>query len=423
MLHDYRYPDAPRYRNVPEAKIVRFLCSPFALAQGRVAEETRAMEALLDHLVVIGLPFRRAAGGERLFDLGEMVNFIKFAHYALGEPVWRERSVATMRRLTLREDAAAEPAEPPDYTGLPTPAYAVTITRRFSPHALRPGAVLRLNMPKPLNAAHGSHRLVWLRTDGAVQEPYDEGSRYCLKVRLDAPSETVVALRHEFTPGQTLTAPDGGETDLRRYLHPTEGLAVVTPQIATLAKRLDLDAADAPRSLKTIWDYVFHELSFGFIQYDRLDPEDPLAWGLEHRRVDCRTGSALIVALCRAANIPARMVSGYTLHPALATSHTWLEAWTEGEGWRPYDTYAIDLAGGDEASPWRQHYFGQIDPRFMAEIPPRHFCGLGSPRLPPRWQLSMGLTDEGATTWFHDVETFAPLYSETVAVQRIHAPR
>jgi transglutaminase-like putative cysteine protease len=192
---------------------------------------------------------------------------------------------------------------------------------------------------------------------------------------------------------------------------------VVTPQIRALAERLAL-SSDAPRrSLETIWDYLFDEISFGFIHYDRLAPGDPLAWGLDNRRVDCNTGSALVVALCRAVGIPARMICGYTLHPVMGTSHTWFEVWFEGEGWTPFDTYAVDLAGDERSSPWRQHYFGRIDQRFVAEVLPTHFCGLGGPRLPPSWQLSMGLTDEGATTWFHDVETYAVIYSDTVAVE------
>jgi Transglutaminase-like superfamily len=419
MLHDFRYPDAVRYRNVAEAQVVRFLCSPFELAAGRLEQETRAMVGLLDHLVAIGLPFRQGRDGSRLFDLGEIVNFIKFAHHAWGEPIWLERSVATMRRLTLEQDIGAGPALPSDHSQRTVPAYAVTLTRRFAPGALRPGSVLRLNMPKPLNAAPGTHRVAWLRTDSAVQEPSDDGSRYCIKVRLETSSETVVALRHEFVPSPTLTVSQTAVADEARYLRHREGLVVVTPRITALADRLGLDAAAPRRSLQQIWDYLFDELSFGFIQYDRLATNDPLSWGLDNRRVDCRTGSALIVALCRAASIPARMITGYTLNPVLGTSHTWVEVWIDGEEWVPFDTYAIDLAGDQRDSLWRQHFFGRIDQRFVAEVLPTHFCGLGSPRLPSSWQLSMGLTDEGATTCFHEVETFSVLYKESVAVQLI----
>jgi hypothetical protein len=422
MLHDFRYPDAVRYRNVPEKQIVRFLCSPFELAAGRAEQETEAMRGLLDRLVTLGLPFRQDAEGPRLFDLAEVVNFIKYAHHAWGEKIWLERSVATMRRLTLLEDTGAQPALPPDCSAPCVTTYAVTITRRFAPSVLRPRAVLRLYMPKPLNVVAGSHRLVWLRTDGAVQPPKDDGCRYSVKVRVDRPSEIVVALRHEFIPSPTASEfpkTETPETGLELYLRRREGLVLVTPRVEALARQLRLDPRAPRESMSRIWDYLFDELSFGFIHYDRLAADDPLGWGLDNRRVDCRTGSALVVALCRAAGIPARLIGGYTLHPLLSTSHTWVEAWIAGEGWRPFDTYAIDLAGDQRDSQWRQHFFGRLDPRFVAEVLPRNFCGLGAPRLPPSWQLSMGLTDEGSTTWFNEIEPFSVVYSESVAVELV----
>lgn len=92
------------------------------------------------------------------------------------------------------------------------------------------------------------------------------------------------------------------------------------------------------------------------------------------------------------------MVNGYTLHPALATSHSWAEVWFEGDGWLPFDTYAIDLAGDVRDSAWRDHFFGQSDDRFVAEVLPKLFCGLGTPKLPAHWQLSYAVTDAGATS-------------------------
>ena len=416
-LHDFRYADALRYRNVPEAQVVRFLCSPFEMRRGRIAEETAAMQDLLDHLVGKGLPFRASDGAERRFDLAELVNFIKYAHHAWGEPVWLERGVATMRRLMFQDDPGPAAASPPELSRGLGRRYAVTITRCFAAGFPSSIGTVRLNMPKPLNAVPGSHRADWLRCDGAVQQPRDEGDRYSVKVRADARNGTVVAVRHEFTPAPHVTLPTSRPPPADLYLRPHEGLVVVTPEIVGLAASLGLDAAHPGRTLRRIWDYLSDEVSFGFIHYDRLAAGDPLAWGLAHRRVDCRTGSALIVALCRAAGIPARMVNGYTISPVLPTSHSWVEAWMGAEGWLPFDTYAIDLAGGERNSPWREHFFGQIDGRFVAEVLPLHFCGLGSPRLPPGWQLSMGLTEAGATTWFHALDGFDELYSETVAIE------
>jgi hypothetical protein len=289
---------------------------------------------------------------------------------------------------------------------------AVTVNRQFAPSAVPAGALVRLNMPKPLNARPGSHTVRWLRLDGVVGDPIDEGGRYVVKARRSDDGPMEIAIRHEFIPGTYMGEP-GGELTLR----PSEGLVRVTPRVRALAEKLGLSARDPRQSLRRIWDFLFDEMSFGFLQYERLAKDDPLCWSLDHGRVDCRVGSALIVALCRAVDIPARMVVGYTLHPALPTSHVWAEAWFGEEGWRPFDTYAVDLAGDDRASLWRDHFFGRIDRRFVAEVLPREFCGLGSPRLPTRWQLSMALTEAGAATWFHDASDGAVIYRETISVQ------
>jgi Transglutaminase-like superfamily len=417
--HDFRYPQAEGYRNFPARRISRFLCSPFVMATGDEAAEWLAMDGLLTHLVALGLPYRQDAQGERLFDLAETVNFIKYAHHAFGDPTWRARSVAQMRllmQLGAAPTVGTEAPLPPVRSGRHV---AVTITRRFAADHLRPGRPIRLFMPKPLNACLESHEVQWLALPEGASPPVDEGSRYSLKLPSAYQGPLHVAVRHVFRDaGHIPGTEDGASLDTQAqalYTRRREGLICVTPEIECLAQRLGLSAAAPAVSLRRIWDYLFHEISFGFIHYDRLCAEDPLRWCLAHRRVDCRTGSALMAALCRAVGIPARLLHGYTLHPAAPTAHTWLQAWIAGKGWSPFDTYAVDLAGGATDSPWRDYYFGQIDDRFVAECPPLAFCGLGTPRLPAHWQLCLGVSREGATTWYEEVGTRRPIYEETVA--------
>jgi len=101
---------------------------------------------------------------------------------------------------------------------------------------------------------------------------------------------------------------------------------------------------------------MFDELTLGAIHYDKLHPRNPLDWTLDNCLYDCRVGSALVVALCRARGIPARLVSGYTINPVLPTMHTWIEVWFDDNGWLPFDLYSMELCGGDRDSAWR-HYF------------------------------------------------------------------
>jgi transglutaminase-like putative cysteine protease len=187
-----------------------------------------------------------------------------------------------------------------------------------------------------------------------------------------------------------------------------------------MAKRWGRD--DPLTALRSFWDLMFDEFTLAFIHYDALNPRDPLAWALDHRCLDCRLGSALLAALCRASRIPARLVSGYTLNPVLPTAHTWCEIWTAPLGWRPFDLYSLDLAGGDRTSPWRWHFFGRIDHRFVAERPPRLFCGTGAIRLPQAWHMVSQTIDGGSMTSFEQRDTGQLVYSEAIRVTRATPP-
>jgi Transglutaminase-like superfamily len=55
------------------------------------------------------------------------------------------------------------------------------------------------------------------------------------------------------------------------------------------------------------------------------------------RQGDCGQFASLFVALCRASEIPARLLVGTLLTPALDQGHVWAELWVDGVGWIPAD--------------------------------------------------------------------------------------
>jgi len=119
------------------------------------------------------------------------------------------------------------------------------------------------------------------------------------------------------------------------------------------------------------------------IHYDQLDPVCPADWALKQGWYDCQLGSALLVALCRARQIPARMVSGYVLQVTAPTYHTWLEAWIDGRGWVPFDLASWDLSVCDRDERWRHYYFGCLDHRMAVQRP------LGSSTAPAQCAYPM----------------------------------
>jgi len=92
--------------------------------------------------------------------------------------------------------------------------------------------------------------------------------------------------------------------------------------------------------VKGIYDYVLDNM-----EYSVLGKKD---WGavkaLELKKGDCTEYSDLFVALCRAKNVPARVVSGYTVGfgPA-STGHNWVEVHLQDYGWVPFDPTAGDV--------------------------------------------------------------------------------
>jgi len=92
--------------------------------------------------------------------------------------------------------------------------------------------------------------------------------------------------------------------------------------------------------VQNIYDYVIDNTEY--VLHRRSD------WGaaktLREGKGDCSEYSDLFVALCRAKNIPARVVTGYTVQVDTAMSkHNWAEVYLEDYGWVPFDPASGDV--------------------------------------------------------------------------------
>lgn len=105
---------------------------------------------------------------------------------------------------------------------------------------------------------------------------------------------------------------------------------------AIAAQALALKSATDAGTVRKIYDFV--AASMDYVGYM---PEDFGAlYALRQRREDCSEYACLVVALCRAAGIPARMVEGYVTDRSFAPRpmdfHDWAEVLVEGR-WRVVD--------------------------------------------------------------------------------------
>jgi hypothetical protein len=92
--------------------------------------------------------------------------------------------------------------------------------------------------------------------------------------------------------------------------------------------------------VKNVYDYVIDNTEY--VLHRRSD------WGaakaLREGKGDCSEYSDLFVALCRAKNIPARVVTGYTVQVDTDLSkHNWVEVYLHDYGWVPFDPASGDI--------------------------------------------------------------------------------
>lgn len=407
----------PRYRTIEEGRIIAFLTSPYAVVAGEHHVDVERAISILERCVSLGLPFCTNQSGERLYDPVEVVNGIKHLHFSMGEPIWMERSVRMLRRLMSEALPGAARDTPPDLSRLDEGSYTVTIWRRFGLAAHGRGESLRLRLPLPLEGIADVRVLLPASTD--IDHRILPG-RVEVRATVAEFPELEIGAEVRFTarPQALAEQPAPDEAERSLWTRPREGLIKVDKTISDLAQHIAAGAQEPWTIMSRFWDYLFDTFQLGFIHYDRIDPANPLSEVLRTRRFDCMTGSALLASLCRALGLPARLVSGYTLNPVMPTAHTWCEVWLPGSGWSAFDLYALDLAGGDRDSPWRHHFFGRLDHRFVSERLPLAFCGTGSIRLPPAWQLISCRRDDGAETTYQALDTGALIYSELVNVVR-----
>ena len=415
-----------RYRIVGESRIVELLvlCGwAREVQRGERARAAQAATVALDRWIGAGLPFARSQDGERRFDPAEIINFMKYTALRDGDPFWEERFVATARALTLEfHSLESTSGAPPSPASLRGERFSVTLRREFDLGNAQAGARTLLRLPLPLE----DHALRDLRISTLAPPDVDvdftiEPGR--LDARLSAvPGRAITLGVHvSFTAYPTL--PDApasplaaSEVDL--YTRPSEGLIKVSPRIRALAAELAGAERDPWKVVRRFWNFMLDELTIGVLHYDELDPSNPSDRVLETGWFDCQLGSALLIALCRARDIPARMSSGYLLYSANPGQHYWLEIWTDARGWLPIDTISSDLSIRGRDPLWRDYFFGCLDYRMKTQCLPRLFNQNPGMPFPPAWHVLTRAADEGIEIGFFANDSGALVYRDRVSVRR-----
>lgn len=92
--------------------------------------------------------------------------------------------------------------------------------------------------------------------------------------------------------------------------------------------------------VKNIYDYVLDNMQYGILGRKNFGAVKAAQLG----KGDCTEYSDLFVALCRAKNIPARVISGYIVgFGKNSTKHNWAEVYLQQFGWVPFDPSNGDI--------------------------------------------------------------------------------
>jgi transglutaminase-like putative cysteine protease len=121
------------------------------------------------------------------------------------------------------------------------------------------------------------------------------------------------------------------------FTQPELHIESANPQIVALAEKLSRGEKTACDTIRSFYDYVGDELVYTFNGKD---------WGaqaaLGKMGADCTEYSSLMVALSRAAGIPARYYTGILYlgdkpEGMAQTEHAWLDVYLPGGGWAAMD--------------------------------------------------------------------------------------
>ena len=407
-----------RYRVLDEEATARALLHygwPYEMAAGGDRAEAaagKAAEAI--GRWSIGDLAARVEGGRRYFDFCEVLNVMVREGLA-GDPAYGNGPVDTFRRAARElSEASGE-------------VFEVRLSREFAIPEDAAGRPARLRIPLPLDLEVGGGSVELIEPDPEAAEVVRGANR--LEVRLPSASGRVeVAAVVRFVPEasevrvdpKALEDWDRGSPDHELYTRRSEGIIRVTGAVERLAESLaSRSGASHPwEAIRSFWRFFFERMTLGAIHHDEIDDRDPLGWLIELGWFDCYTGSALLVGLCRARGIPARLVNGFTLYSAIPSNHYWAEVRLPPYGWIPLDLASWALAGGDAGrEEWGDWYLGRIDARMTYQRLPREIVGPTGVRFPASWYALPSVCEGGMETAYHRLEGGRLLYRDRLQVR------
>lgn len=228
--------------------------------------------------------------------------------------------------------------------------FPVFLTRGLPPYQ----KIFSLELPKQIKLTGASQNRTAVFSVKRL-EPYK-------KIKLEI-GYTIInsAIKYSLSP----TPINTGAVMEPGYLKPEDGIESNNGRIVSLAQNLTLDLSGPLEKAKRLFEYVNANLGY---RPQSSAPHSALRT-LERGGGSCEDYSLLYIALCRAAGIPARYVSGYRFEPREIGkneidldqfAHAWVEVYLPDTGWITVDpTFSYSINGFKKVN---FNFFGQILP-------------------------------------------------------------
>ena len=335
---------------------------------------------------------------ERCFDPAHAICRLIERDWHEADSFWRTRYVPAGRsRVRALAGSGDQTPTMDQIRALPDRHFAVHFRRTFQLSPLPGGGRRRLRLPRPVEDAQLENLTIAIDPlpPGVELKIFED--RLEARIAHDMHGALTVGAHFAFTAAPGRPYRDPGANDSSLFLKEKEGAVQVTAAVRNLADRLAGPSVQGMRAIGKFWDYLMDEMTCGPVPHDRIGDIAPVDWTIGSRWFDCHIGTALLVALCRAKGIPARMLGGYLLFASAPMEHFWMEALIEGK-WTPIDLLSWDLSSGGTDAGWRDLFFGTTDYRMKTQRFPDHFTGpLGIP-FPPEWHRVSRATVDGVQT-------------------------
>lgn len=199
--------------------------------------------------------------------------------------------------------------------------------------------------------------------DGTVEDGWVRGKVETRRVRY-------AVERAPAFPTQASAGPE-----LARYLRPELGIEADDPTIVAKAREVASGATTTWQAARAVADWVHRNIAY-----------EITAGGaracLGTRQGDCGPQTRLVIAMCRALGIPARMVGGLMYSDGRFLQHYWAEVHLGEAGWVPFDPVAAEYADLD-ATHIRLWQVGTVEV-LQVEVLDYEDRGLGTGPLPRR---------------------------------------